>query len=250
MTRLITLAVLLALAAPVPLTALAATDAGATHRQTVQFAKGQSSAQVRGSVKGDGDAEYTINARAGQTLAVALKTSNASNYFNIKPPGSKDAAMFIGSSSGAEAKLLLPADGTYVVQVYLMRNAARRHESATYTLDVGVTGQPLAPLPAAQDALVPGTRFHASAAVPCQTLGSEAGASCKAGVIRRGRDGTATVELRGANGQVRNVLFVNGQPVASDSAQPMTSSRQGDLVTVRFGSDERYDVPDALLTGG
>jgi hypothetical protein len=49
---------------------------------------------------------------------------------------------------------------------------------------------------------------------------------------------------------VRNVLFVKGQPVASDSAQPMTSSRQGDLITVRFGSDERYELPDALLAGG
>jgi len=250
MTRSITLAMLLALAAPAPLTALAAADAGATHRQTLQFAKGQSSAQVRGSIKGEGDAEYTISARAGQTLAVALKTSNASAYFNIKPPGSKDAAMFIGSSSGAQAKLLLPADGTYVVQVYLMRNAARRNESAAYTLDVAVTGQPLAPLPSAQDALVPGTRFHASATVPCQTLGGAAGASCRAGVIRRGRDGTATVELRGASGLVRNVLFVKGQPVASDSAQPMTSNRKGDVVTVRFGSDERYELPDALLTGG
>jgi len=250
MSRLITIAVLLAMAAPVPLTALAASEAGATQRHTVQFAKGKNSAQVRGSIKGEGDAEYTINARAGQTLAVTLKPSNASSYFNIKPPGSKDVAMFIGSSSGAEAKLMLPADGSYVVQVYLMRNAARRNESATYTLDVAVTGQPLAPLPAAQDALVPGTRFHAAADVPCQTLGSGAGASCKAGVIRRGRDGTATVELRGANGLVRNVLFVKGQPVASDSAQPMTSSRQADLLTVRFGSDERYDVPDALVTGG
>ena len=250
MTRFLTIAVLLAMAAPVPLTALAAADSGATHRQAVQFAKGKSSTQVRGSIKGDADAEYTINAHAGQTLALTLKTSNASNYFNIKPPGSKDVAMFIGSTSGAVAKLMLPADGTYVVQVYLMRNAARRNESATYTLDVAVTGQALAPLPAAQDALVPGTRFHASATVPCQTLGADAGATCKAGVIRRGRDGTVTVELRGANGLVRNVLFVKGQPVASDSAQPMSSSRQGDLVTVRFGSDERYDVPDALLTGG
>jgi hypothetical protein len=250
MNRLITLTVLLALAAPVPLTALAAADAGATHRQTVQFAKGKSSAQVRGSIKGEGDAEYTLNARAGQTLAVALKTSNPSAYFNVIPPGSKGVAMFIGSSSGSEAKLLLPVDGSYVVQVYLMRNAARRNESANYTLDVAVTGQPLAPLPSAQDALVPGTRFHAAADVPCQTLGGAAGASCKAGVTRRGRDGTATVELRGANGLVRNVLFVKGQPVASDSAQPMTSSRQGDLVTVRVGDDERYDVPDALLTGG
>jgi hypothetical protein len=250
MTRFITIALGLALAAPVPLPALAAGEAGTTPRQAVQFAKGKSSAQVRGSIKGDGDAEYTVNARAGQTLAVALKTSNASAYFNIKPPGSKDAAIFIGSSSGSEAKLLLPADGSYVVQVYLMRNAARRNESATYTLDVAVTGQALVPLPAAQDALVPGTRFHAAADVPCQTLGGAAGASCKAGVTRRGRDGSATVELRGANGLVRNVLFVKGQPVASDSAQPMTSSRQGDGVTVRVGDDERYDVPDALLTGG
>jgi hypothetical protein len=250
MSRFFTLAMLLAMAAPVPLVALAAGKAGETQRHTVQFATGKSSVQLRGSIKGDGEAEYTINARAGQTLAVNLKTSNASSHFNIKPPGSKDVAMFIGSSSGTEATLMLPADGSYVVQVYLMRNAARRHESAAYTLDVAVTGQALAPLPAAVDALVPGTRFHAVAALPCQTLGSEAGASCNASVVRRGRDGTATVELRGASGQVRNVLFVKGQPVASDSAQPMTSRRQGDMVTVGFGSDERYDVPDALLSGG
>ena len=250
MKRFITIAVLLLTAAPFPLSAVAAEEGGTTHRQAIQFTKGKSSAQVRGSIKGDGDAEYTLNARAGQTLAVALKTSNASAYFNVIPLGSKGVAMFIGSSSGSEAKLLLPVDGSYVVQVYLMRNAARRNESATYTLDVAVTGQPLAPLPSAQDALVPGTRFHATADVPCQMLGRAAGASCKAGVIRRGRDGTATVELRGANALVRNVLFVKGQPVASDSAQPMTSSRQGDVVTVRFGSDERYDLPDALLTGG
>jgi hypothetical protein len=249
MTRLTTIAVLLAIALPFPLEAVAASEAGATHRQTVQFAKGKSSAQVRGSVKGDADAEYTINARAGQTLAVSLKSSNGSLNFNISPAGAGEA-MFIGGTLGVKANVMLPADGSYVVQVYLMRNAARRHESAPYTLDMAVTGQPLAPLPAAQDALVPGTRFHATADVPCQTLGGAAGASCKAGVVRRGRDGTATVEMRSANGSVRNVLFVKGQPVASDSAQPMTSSRQGDVLTVRFGSDERYDVPDALVTGG
>lgn len=249
MSRLIAIAVLLAMTGPVPATALAAGEAGATQRHTVQFAKGKSSAQVKGSIKGDGDAEYTINARAGQTLAVSSKSSNGSLNFNITPAGAKEA-MFIGGTQGVKASVMLPADGTYVVQVYLMRSAARRHESASYTLDVGVTGQPLAPLPAAQDALVPGTRFHAAAEVPCQTLGGAAGASCKAGVVRRGRDGTATVEMRGANGLVRNVLFVKGQAVASDSAQPMTSSRQGDVVTVRFGSDERYDLPDALVTGG
>jgi len=249
MNRLITIALLLAMAAVVPPEALAAADAGTTHGKPLQFAKGKSSAQVRGSIKGDRDAAHTVNARAGQTLAVSLTSTNASLNFNINAPGSTES-MFIGSVQGAKASVVLPADGSYVVQVYLMRNAARRNESASYTLDVAVTGQPLPPLPAAQDALVPGTRFHATAAVPCQTLGSEAGATCKAFVTRRGRDGSATVELRGVNGLVRNVLFVKGQPLASDSAQPMTSSRQGDLTTVRLGSDERYEVPDALLTGG
>lgn len=249
MTRHHASAALMALAALSPLTALAAAETG-PHRQAVQFANGASSAQLRGTIRGDGDVDYTINARAGQTLAVSLQSSNASLYFNINPPSAANVSMFIGNLQGVEAKVMLPADGTYVVRVYLMRNAARRKESAAYTLDVAVTGQALAPLPASQDAQVAGTRFHATAAVPCQTPGAEAGARCNAGVIRRGRDGTATVELRGANGLVRNVLFVKGEPVASDSAQQMTSSRQGDVVTVRFSSDERYDVPDALLTGG
>jgi hypothetical protein len=249
MTRHLASAALIALAALNPLAVHAAAEAG-PHRQAVQFAKGASSSQLRGTIKGDGDVDYTVNARAGQTLVVRLRSSNASLYFNINPPGSADVSMFIGNQQGAEAKAMLPADGTYVVRVYLMRNAARRNESAAYTLDVAVTGQALTPLPAAKDALVAGTRFHATAAVPCQTPGADAGASCQAGVIRRGRDGTATVVLRGANGLVRNLLFVKGQPVAADSAQPMTSSRQGNLSTVRFGSDERYDVPDALLTGG
>jgi hypothetical protein len=249
MSRLTTLAVLLAMAAPVPLTALAAGEGDTTQRHTVQFAKGKSSAHVRGAIKGNADAEYTINARAGQTLAVSSKSPNGSLNFNISPAGAKEA-MFIGGTQGVNASVMLPADGAYVIQVYLMRNAARRNESTTYTLDMAVTGQALAPLPAARDALVAGTRFHATADVPCQTLGGAAGARCKAGVVRRGRDGTATVEMRSANGTVRNVLFVKGQSVASDSAQPMTSSRQGDVVTVRFGSDERYDLPDALVTGG
>ena len=53
------------------------------------------------------------------------------------------------------------------------------------------------------------------------------------------------VELQGANGLVRNLLFVKGEPLASDSAQPMAWSHQGHMVTVRFGSDERYDAPRA-----
>jgi len=227
----------------------AAADTGPGPR-SIQFAKGASSAQLRGTIKGGDDIDHMLSARAGQTLAVKLQSSNTSLYFNINPPGSANASMFIGNTQGSQARVMLPADGSYVLRVYLMRNAARRHESAAYTLDVAVTGQALAQLPAAQDARVAGTPFNATAAVPCKTPGAEAGANCKAGVIRRGRDGTATVELQGAGGLFRQVLFVKGQALASDSPQPMTSKRQGDLLTVDFGGDERYELPEALLTGG
>ena len=62
---------------------------------------------------------------------------------------------------------MLPTDGDYKVRVYLMRNAARRNEVSDYTLTISVTGKPLAPIPASQDALLPGTKFHASGSVTC-----------------------------------------------------------------------------------
>jgi hypothetical protein len=131
-----------------------------------------------------------------------------------------------------------------------MRNAARRDETANYKLTVGVTGKPLAPLPGSQDAKIAGTPFHASASVSCQPPGTEPGGACQAFVIRRGTDGTATVEIHGANGLLRRILFVKGIPVASDSWEDLKSTRKGDLSTVRIGTDERFEIPDAMLFGG
>jgi hypothetical protein len=221
----------------------------AIRTQTVQFAKGATSAQLRGSIKGDASVDYKIDARAGQTLAITMKPSNASSYFNINPPGS-DIAMFVGSTSGAAATMVLPDDGVYVVRVYLMRNAARRHETSNYTLTVGVTGKALAPVAASKDALIPGTRFHASAKVACTPPFETKPQQCETFVIRRGFDGTATVELRGPNAMLRRILFVGGVPVASDSSEAMAHSRDGDRTVVKFGADERYDLPDPLIRGG
>jgi hypothetical protein len=46
----------------------------------------------------------------------------------------------VGSTSGNRFEAELPADGVYTIRVYLMRNAARRNETARYTLDVGIAG--------------------------------------------------------------------------------------------------------------
>jgi hypothetical protein len=118
------------------------------------------------------------------------------------------------------------------------------------TLTVGVTGKALVPLAASKDALIPGTKFHASAQTACTPPFESRPQKCEAFVIRRGIDGTATVEVRAPNAMLRRILFVAGVPVASDSAQAMAHSRDGDRTVVKFGTDERYDLPDALIRGG
>ena len=94
---------------------------------------------LMGTLKGDETAEYVIAGAAGQTLSVDLSAANASLYFNILPQGSAEA-LFIGATSGTVADIPLPAAGNYVVQVYLMRNAARRDEGSTYALGIGLAG--------------------------------------------------------------------------------------------------------------
>jgi hypothetical protein len=200
-------------------------------------------------VKGREFVDYAIKAGAGQTLAVVLKAEHKQGYFNVLPPGS-DAAMFIGSVAGASFKAMVPTDGDYTVRVYLMRAAARRDESAPFTLTASLSGTALEPLPASVDALVPGTPFHAQSRISCsQAVGPSPG-ECDAFVIRRGQDGTATVEVRWPDGTKRRVLFVKGAVVASDAKDKVASSRRGGATVVTVGPDERLEIPDAFVTGG
>jgi hypothetical protein len=69
-------------------------------------------------------------------------------------------------------------------------------------------------------------------------------------VIRRGADGTGTVEISLGTAGKRRILFVAGKPVASDALQTMGATRQADETIVRFESGEYHRIPDALLTGG
>lgn len=229
---------------------LAADGAPVPRKERVAFAKGAASATIKGTLKGGADVDYVVRAAAGQTLEVKLQGTNPQNDFNVLPPGSADAAMFVSTMTGARSwSGVLPADGDYAIRVYLMRPAARRNESSRYTLTVAVTGEPLLPLPAARDAKVAGTAYHATAKVPCTLPYRPDVKSCDAGVVRRGNDGTATVEVIGPTGVQRRILFVQGKPAASDGMESPSASRNGDVTTVEVGS-ERYEVPDAFLTGG
>jgi len=244
-----TLAAFAALVLAAPL--LAADGPPPPRKERVTFAKGASSATIKGTLKGGADVDYLVRAAAGQTLEVKLQGTNAQNYFNVLPPGSSNVAMYVSSTTGERSwSGMLPADGDYAIRVYLMRPAARRNESSKYTLTVAVTGTPLPPVSAARDAKVAGTAYHATAKVPC-TLPYQADVkSCDAGVVRRGNDGTATFEAIGPMGVQRRILFVQGKPVAADTMDPVTATRQGDVTVVKVGDDERYEIPDAFLKGG
>jgi hypothetical protein len=246
-TRALLALLTLALAGAVP----AADGPPSPRKERVTFAKGASSATVQGTLKGGNDVDYLVRAAAGQTLEVKLQGTNSQNDFNVLPPGSANVAMFVSSVSGTRSwSGILPADGDYAIRVYLGRAAARRNESSKYTLTVAVTGKALPPLSAARDAKVAGTTYHATGKVAC-TLPYQADVkSCDAGVVRRGNDGTATFEAIGSMGGQRRVLFVQGKPVAADTMDPVTATRQGDVTIMKVGDDERYDIPDAFLNGG
>jgi hypothetical protein len=124
--------------------------AGGSRQEEVRFDAGTSATSIAGQIRGDEGVDYLVRARAGQTLTVSFKPSNPMAYFNVLPPDS-DEALFVGSSAadGSLFMTQLPGDGVYTVRVYLMRAAARRSETARYTLGVSVTGPALQPATAA-----------------------------------------------------------------------------------------------------
>jgi uncharacterized protein YraI len=214
----------------------------------VAFKPGLNSATIKGELHGRADASYRVPASAGQKLTVALKASNPQAYFNVSAPGSAPVAMFIGSTGGKFDGVVLPDDGEYVMTVYLMRAAARRNEDASYTLTVKLDGQALKPVPAAQDALVKGTRYHATATIPC-TPPYGLKVPCEAGVVRRAGAGNATVDIAVGKDLRRRILFMAGKPAASDATAEMKTERKGDVTVVTI-DDESYSIPDPLISGG
>lgn len=104
--------------------------------ETIRFTRGASSATRRASITGYETRTYLLNLRAGQRLTVGLQTSNRSSYFNVTAPGAQEA-LFNGSSGGSNYSGRTQVSGVYRIEVYMMRNAARRGESANYALSVG-----------------------------------------------------------------------------------------------------------------
>lgn len=107
--------------------------------ETVEAAAATAGVVLSGIIRGEDMAEYTVNGAAGQRLSVDLLSGNGGLTFNITPKGATEA-LFIGATSGSVADVTLPTAGDYVVQIGLVRAAARRNETADYTLGIGLAG--------------------------------------------------------------------------------------------------------------
>jgi len=127
--------------------------AAAQQTVPVTFAKGKSAATVTGSIKGDQDRTYTVDARAGQMMTVTLKSTKGNAEMNVFAPGN-DTAISLGATDPYKFSTTLPTSGRYRVQVFQMRASARRGETASYNLTIAITG---AAAKASSDALVAGT---------------------------------------------------------------------------------------------
>jgi hypothetical protein len=216
-------------------------------KERIQFKKGAAAAAIKGRIKGYETVDYLLGANAGQTMQVALQTSNGANYFNVLPPGS-DAAIAIGSNLGNKWTGTLPVDGDYTVRVFLMRSAARRNETADFTLTVGITGR--------ADANVAGTPYHATGTVPCSVGTDPKGsAQCSFGVIRRA-PGHADVYLASPGYDValhkdklRVLKFAGGNVTSPDAKDEVTSEKQSDNWSIGVNDFYYYLIPAAVING-
>jgi hypothetical protein len=90
---------------------------------------------------------------------------------------------------------------------------------------------------------------RATGDINCAEFDGQPFGRCRFVVIRQG-NGTATVRVVFSDGARRTLHFRNGKAVSSDSDAGIYTERQSDLNTVFVGSEERYEIPDAVVFGG
>lgn len=177
---------------------LAAAPAPAeTVNQRVSFPAGSEGTTLTARIKGDEAVRYLLKSGAGQRLMVEMYTTNASAYFNITAPGATEA-LHIGSIAGNNFDGILPAGGDYAVDVFLMRNAARRGETADVTISFRITGAgaPAGVQPDFADGLMGGPDFWAVAGLSAgDSLNLRAGPSARDRVIGKLAEGTVLRNL-------------------------------------------------------
>lgn len=216
-------------------------------KEPVRFAPGAYSATIQGVITGRETVDYLLDARAGQTMTVTLVTDHTAGYFNVIPPDAENEGVFAGSRDGDRFQGILDLDGDWKIRVYLIRAAARRGETAAYSLTVEITGEP--DPGAAREANDFGPReWDARGSLGCARGGAPMRPStCPFKVIRYREGATVFVQISGTE-TVRILYFEEGA-WSTDSADPVQAVQSADTWYLVVG-EEAYEVPGAVVFGG
>ncbi|MGX5849809.1 SH3 domain-containing protein [Mesorhizobium sp. PL10] len=96
----------------------------------------------------------------------------------------------------------------------------------------------------AEAAPAPGT----TADIPCARYVGQPMMQCQINVAHTGGDSAVTVTW--PDGGTRIISFHGGLPVGSDSPDEFRFTREGSLNMIRIGASERFEIIDAVATGG
>jgi len=99
-----------------------------TKKVNVNFKPGTSGGDYNNTVTGYGAVDFYLKAKAGQTMSVKLTSPNTFLYFNVLSGSGNGEAIADNAREVTEWSGQLPADGTYVIRVYLVRAEARRNK--------------------------------------------------------------------------------------------------------------------------
>ncbi len=158
-------------------------QAGAGSAAQLLLNPGEPELAVEGSVLGYETIRYPVRLASAGVLDIDLRTANHASYFNLVAAGA-DEAIHRGSTDGNIASLYLPDAGDYIVEIYLMRSAARRNESATYVLSLGLRGPDYA------DGIAGGPDYWQVKVMPGSTLNVRSGPRLAYPVISRLHNGS------------------------------------------------------------
>jgi len=222
--------------------------------EQVQFETGSTGTHVESSIVGSQSVNYTLRAGAGQMMDISISSDNNGNYFNLYAPGygPGDEAIFAGARDGGKFSAALPTDGEYTVQVYLIRSAARRNETANFALDINISGTAVTASTATQpddDDVKWPQDTDASGNIPCGSSMEDLTQSCAFKVKRNSFGATIWVLKPGLENELRTLYF-ESDAFTSDDDATLSWNRVSDSWIVNVGDKAFYHVPDALIFGG
>lgn len=210
-----------------------------TAEQSITFTKGTNQKTQKGKFEGYDDVQYKIYAKKGQVLKFKVTSNNNLANINIFSPGKKpgkDEAIFIGSTEGQVGEIVLPSNGEYTIQLYQMRNSARRNKTVNFQLYVQIFDQNTSK----------GTKnFDATGELPCSLSLGQPTRQCQFGVVRQG-NGTALVTIFSKENKEYILKFENGK-LTSPAGK---TQKKADLSLVELNTHERFEILDAVIYGG